>query len=51
MSRDHAFLQQNWPNIKKATLFLIRQDRNNDGMEDTPMENTLDAVWDGELPG
>ncbi|PSL47824.1 uncharacterized protein (DUF608 family) [Chitinophaga niastensis] len=49
MSRDAAFLQQNWPNIKKATQFIINQDRNGDGMEDTPMENTLDAVWDGEI--
>lgn len=49
MSKDNSFLQQNWPNIKKATLFLIHQDRNGDGMEDTPMENTLDAVWDGEI--
>ncbi|SEW54294.1 GH116 family glycosyl-hydrolase [Chitinophaga arvensicola] len=49
MSKDNTFLQQNWANIKKATLFLIHQDRNGDGMEDTPMENTLDAVWYGEI--
>jgi uncharacterized protein (DUF608 family) len=49
MSKDNSFLQHNWANIKKATLFLIHQDRNGDGMEDTPMENTLDAVWDGEI--
>jgi len=23
--------------------------QNQDGMEDTPIENTLDAVWDGEI--
>jgi uncharacterized protein (DUF608 family) len=49
MSSDHAFLQHNWPNIKKAAQFIINQDRNGDGMEDVPMENTLDAVWDGEI--
>lgn len=49
MSKDNSFLQHNWTNIKKATLFIIHQDRNGDGMEDTPMENTLDAVWDGEI--
>ncbi|TWF32365.1 uncharacterized protein (DUF608 family) [Chitinophaga polysaccharea] len=49
MSKDSAFLERNWSGIKKATLFIIRQDRNGDGMEDTPMENTLDAVWDGEI--
>ncbi len=49
MSADDAFLRRNWPNIKKAVQFIINQDRNGDGMEDTPMENTLDAVWDGEI--
>ncbi len=49
MSVDDAFLKRNWPNIKKAVQFIISQDRNGDGMEDTPMENTLDAVWDGEI--
>jgi non-lysosomal glucosylceramidase len=49
MSKDNSFLQHNWVNIKKAALFIIHQDRNGDGMEDTPMENTLDAVWDGEI--
>ncbi|MBV7532128.1 GH116 family glycosyl-hydrolase [Chitinophaga sp. sic0106] len=49
MSSNNDFLQRNWPQIKKATLFLIHQDRNGDGMTDTPMENTLDAVWDGEI--
>jgi hypothetical protein len=29
--------------------FVINQDKNGDGMEDTPLENTLDAVWDGEI--
>ena len=49
MSPDYSFLQHNWPNIKKALQFLIAQDRNGDGMTDTPMENTLDAVWEGEI--
>jgi non-lysosomal glucosylceramidase len=49
MSKDDAFLQKNWVAIKKATQFVLDQDRNHDGMEDTPMENTLDAVWDGEI--
>ncbi len=49
MSADDAFLRRNWPNIKRAVQFIINQDRNGDGMEDTPMENTLDAVWDGEI--
>ena len=49
MSPDKKFLQKNWKNIKLATTWVINQDRNKDGMEDTPIENTLDAVWDGEI--
>lgn len=49
MSNDHSFLQRNWPKIKKAVVFVMKQDKNNDGMEDTPMENTLDAMWHGEI--
>ena len=49
MSAGNAFLRRNWEQIRKATQFIINQDRNGDGMEDTPMENTLDAIWDGEI--
>ena len=49
MSADDAFLRNNWEKIKRATLWVIRQDRDQDGMEDTPIENTLDAVWDGQI--
>ena len=48
MNNDDTFLQMNWPKIK-AVLFVIAQDKNKDGMEDTPMENTLDALWHGEI--
>ncbi len=49
MSADNSFLKTNWDKIKKATSFMLAQDRNGDGMTDTPMENTLDAVWEGEI--
>lgn len=49
MSKDNSFLASNWQQIKLATQWVINQDRNKDGMEDTPIENTLDAVWDGEI--
>lgn len=49
MSSDDTFLKTNWTNIKKATQFMLDQDKNGDGMTDTPMENTLDAVWEGEI--
>jgi uncharacterized protein (DUF608 family) len=49
MSSDNSFLKNNWEKIRLATQWVINQDRNKDGMEDTPIENTLDAVWDGEI--
>lgn len=49
MSSDKSFLKKNWEKIKLATTWVINQDKNKDGMEDTPIENTLDAVWDGEI--
>jgi non-lysosomal glucosylceramidase len=49
MSKDNHFLNANWPKIKKAVQFMLDQDKNGDGMTDTPMENTLDAVWEGEI--
>ena len=49
MSVDDTFLQSNWSNIKKTIQFVINKDKNGDGMEDTPLENTLDAIWDGEI--
>lgn len=49
MSPDATFLSQNWPGIRKAVEFMLAQDKNGDGMTDTPMENTLDAVWEGEI--
>ncbi|HEV2478439.1 MAG TPA: GH116 family glycosyl-hydrolase [Puia sp.] len=49
MSPDNQFLQRNWHKIKKAVVFIMEQDKNHDGMEDTPMENTLDALWHGEI--
>jgi non-lysosomal glucosylceramidase len=49
MSIDDTFLRTNWSKIKKAIEFMLAQDKNDDGMTDTPMENTLDAVWEGEI--
>jgi uncharacterized protein (DUF608 family) len=49
MSTDSTFLQQNWKKIKTTILYLMKLDKNTDGMEDTPLMNTLDAEWDGEI--
>ena len=49
MSPDYGFLRKNWSKIRKAVIFVMEQDKNGDGMEDTPMQNTLDARWHGEI--
>ena len=49
MSKDDTWLKTHWEKIKRTVQFLINQDKNKDGMEDTPLENTLDAVWKGEI--
>lgn len=49
MSADNSFLENNWSKIKKTVSFMLAQDKNGDGLTDTPMENTLDAVWEGEI--
>lgn len=49
MSANDSFLRRNWDNTKKAVQFMLAQDKNGDGLTDTPMENTLDAVWEGEI--
>ncbi|MGX5817220.1 GH116 family glycosyl hydrolase [Chitinophaga lutea] len=49
MRPDATFLRNNWPKIKKAVTFMLAQDKNGDGLTDTPMENTLDAIWEGEI--
>jgi uncharacterized protein (DUF608 family) len=49
MSTDSSFLTRNWDKTKMAVQFIINQDKNGDGMLDTPLENTLDAQWPGEI--
>lgn len=49
MRPDATWLRHNWPQVKKAVMFMLAQDKNGDGMTDTPMENTLDAIWEGEI--
>lgn len=47
MSRDDAFLRRIWPAVKKATAWLIAQDRNGDGLIEGAQHNTLDTDWYG----
>ncbi|MBI4605028.1 MAG: hypothetical protein HY721_23955 [Planctomycetes bacterium] len=49
MSPDGAFLKRLWPRIRKSIEYLIRQDRNEDGLLEGGQANTLDAVWYGPI--
>ncbi|CAN5718674.1 non-lysosomal glucosylceramidase [soil metagenome] len=49
LSRDRGFLERIWPNVKPAVEFLIRQDKDRDGILEGEQENTLDAAWYGPM--
>ncbi|MGA2035802.1 MAG: GH116 family glycosyl-hydrolase [Thermoguttaceae bacterium] len=49
MSANQAFLERLWPKVKKSLEYLIRQDRNQDGIMDGAQMNTLDAPWFGKI--
>jgi len=44
---DDAFLRRNWPNIRKATQFLIDQDANSDGLIEGSQHQTYDENYFG----
>jgi len=50
MSPDSAFLERNWPRIKRALQLFIDRDRDKSGILYGPMHNTLDADWYGVVP-
>ena len=47
MSPDAGFLERNWPNIRKATEFLIVQDGNADGFIEGRQHQTYDQDYYG----
>jgi uncharacterized protein (DUF608 family) len=49
MSPDNAFLNRNWPKIKKALQWMIDQDGTGDGVLKKSQHNTLDAEWFGDV--
>jgi uncharacterized protein (DUF608 family) len=49
MSVDNSFLVRNWPSIRKAIEWLIRQDRKSNGILEGAQHNTLDAEWYGPV--
>jgi len=49
MSADGAFLKRNWPQIKRATQWLIAKDGDGDGIIEGNQHNTLDTDWFGPV--
>ena len=47
MSADDQFLNRNWPRIKRAIEFVVRQDGNDDGILEGNQPNTLDTSFFG----
>ncbi len=46
-SANDSFLQRNWPRIKKALEFSIKQDGNDDGLIENSQHNTYDINFEG----
>jgi len=46
-SADDSFLQRNWPRIRKALEFSIKQDGNDDGLIENSQHNTYDINFEG----
>jgi uncharacterized protein (DUF608 family) len=46
-SRDDAFLRRNWPQIRKAVEFLLREDANADGLLEGKQHQTYDQDYYG----
>lgn len=46
-SADHTFLERNWPRIKKALEFSIRQDGDDNGLIENSQHNTFDINFEG----
>jgi uncharacterized protein (DUF608 family) len=49
MSAGWSFLQRTWPQIKRATEWLIRKDEDGDGLIQSNQHNTLDTDWFGPV--
>lgn len=47
VSPDDAFLRRNWPSIRKALDFLLKQDDNADGLIENTQHNTFDVNFHG----
>ncbi|HUU95356.1 MAG TPA: GH116 family glycosyl hydrolase [Phycisphaerae bacterium] len=47
MSADDSFLRENWPRIKQALEYSIKQDENDDGLIENSQHNTYDINFFG----
>jgi len=47
---DGEFLKRLWPRVKKSIEYANANDRNGDGLLDTPKLTTLDEPWHGVIP-
>lgn len=46
-AKDGLFLSRNWDRIKRATLYLIKEDGNDDGLIEKVQANTFDIAFYG----
>ena len=49
MSKDTKFLAGIWPNVKGSMQYLMRQDKDKDGILEGAQYNTLDTAWYGKI--
>lgn len=47
---DSEFLKRLWPRVKKSIEYANANDRDGDGLLDTPKLTTLDEPWHGVIP-
>ncbi len=49
IARDDAFLKRIWPAVKRATDWMIAQDKDGDGLIESGQHHTLDTEWYGPV--
>ena len=49
MSPDDSFLRRVWPRVRKSAEFILREDKDADGILEGKQVNTLDAAWYGPM--